>query len=256
VNTKPSSRMTGKIPGKSWLIGWVAATFLLGSVQAFATPPAAGTLIKNQATASYTDANNATIKVTSNEVQTTVQQVGALTLTASTSASGAAGATVYISHVLTNTGNGKDTFNVTATTTNNTLTPQIFLDADGDGKPDSNTVLTFPQSIDGGARLQFVVAYPIPTTTWTGETATITATAVTTSLYTTSSVTNTDTLSLATGAAFSVKKSFTQPAVSAVTAWNPALSNGQVGTKTVFTLSYTNNGLAGPLWIYVFRWIT
>jgi uncharacterized repeat protein (TIGR01451 family) len=249
VKTASPPRIAGKIPGKSWLLGLVAATFLFGSLQASATAPSANTVIGNQATAQYVDANNITQSATSNIVQTTVQQVGSLTLTASASASGTPGSTVYIPHVLTNTGNGSDTFTITATSSGS-ITPRIYLDG-GNGKPNGTTPLTFPQTIAGnGGKLQIVVAYDIPTTAgWTGETATVTATAGTTLLYTTPTVTNTDTLGLATGASFSVNKAIAQPAILGPKPWNSPVSSGQVGTKTIYTLTYTNTGLPGSLYI-------
>ena len=245
MKTVSPPRIAGKNPGKSWLLGLVAATFLFGSLQASATTPAANTMIGNQATASYRDANNEPQSVTSNKVETKVQQVGSLQLKDDYKASGAQGTTILAPHVLTNTGNGSDSFTVTATTTGS-IVPRFYLD-DGTGK--ASALLTFPQTIAANGTLRFFVAYDIPTGVWTGETATVTATAATTSLYTTASVTNTDTLSLATVAAFNLSKAIAQPSVAPVVSWNTPLSSGQVGSKTVYTLTYSNTGLPGPLYI-------
>src|SRR5690349_12466436 len=59
----------------------VGAMLALVSTNASAAP-AAGTVIGNQATATYTDAGNVSRSATSNLVQTTVSQVKSFTLTA------------------------------------------------------------------------------------------------------------------------------------------------------------------------------
>src|SRR6476659_366233 len=92
--------------------------FTLGMGTAHAAP-AAGTVIGNQATASYTDATNTGRTATSNLVQTTVSQVNSFTLTASGARTGAPGQTVYYPHTITNTGNGADTYSLTAPTSSN-----------------------------------------------------------------------------------------------------------------------------------------
>src|SRR5256885_8641201 len=58
-----------------------AGVLVLVALGAQATPPPAGTSISNQASATYTDSQGVSHTVTSNVVQTTVQQVASLTLT-------------------------------------------------------------------------------------------------------------------------------------------------------------------------------
>jgi hypothetical protein len=93
-----------------------AALMLWLGVQtgAQATPPPAGTSIGNQASVTYTDSSGTSRTVTSNTVQTVVQQVASLTLTANGAKTSSIGSTVYYPHTLTNTGNGTDTFGLTA----------------------------------------------------------------------------------------------------------------------------------------------
>src|SRR5262245_12915286 len=76
---------------------------------AHAAPPA-GTTIGNQATATYQDAAANTYTVSSNPVTTIVQQVASLTLTADGVRVAAPGGQAVFPHVITNTGNGSDTF--------------------------------------------------------------------------------------------------------------------------------------------------
>ena len=120
ISRKPIHRL-GIKPKAAWA-GAAALTvgFLLGSTSVLAAAPPANSIIGNQASASYTDPNGLTQLASSNLVQTTVQQVGAFNLDGITTVTttvintkvGAAGGTVYAPHVLTNTGNGTDGFNI------------------------------------------------------------------------------------------------------------------------------------------------
>jgi hypothetical protein len=107
---------------------------------ALAAAPAAGTVIGNQATANYLDASLTPRTTTSNLVQTTVLQVKSFTLSATPQdRTGAAGATVYYPHTITNTGNGTDTYALNAPVSSNFgAGPHgslaYFIDANGDRK--------------------------------------------------------------------------------------------------------------------------
>lgn len=83
------------------------------AVPAMAAMPPAGAIIGNQASVTYTDASSQTKTATSNLVETTVLQVGSLTLDADNTKTASIGNTVYMPHTLTNTGNGSDTFTLT-----------------------------------------------------------------------------------------------------------------------------------------------
>jgi hypothetical protein len=87
--------------------------YALGTTNAHAAP-AAGTVIGNQATATYNDAGGAPRTATSNLVTTTVSQVKIFTLTANGARTAAPGQTVYYPHTITNTGNGVDTYALNA----------------------------------------------------------------------------------------------------------------------------------------------
>src|SRR5260370_28960413 len=101
-----------------------------------ATPPPAGTSISNQASATYTDASGVSHTITSNVVQTTVQQVASLTLTQNGAQNATAGSVTYYPHTLTNTANGSDTFNLTTPNAGGLpiSTAQIYPDH-GSGQP-------------------------------------------------------------------------------------------------------------------------
>ena len=92
----------------------VAGALVASSPRTAFAAPAAGTVIGNQATATYTDAGGTPRTATSNLVQTTVSQVKSFTLTANGARTAAAGQTVYYPHTITNTGNGTDTYTLNA----------------------------------------------------------------------------------------------------------------------------------------------
>jgi uncharacterized repeat protein (TIGR01451 family) len=254
----------------------VSGGILLSQI-AIAAVPAAGTNITNQATATYLDGSGSLQLATSNAVTTVVQQVGAYTLTpTSNTKSAAAGATVYTPYVLTNTGNGTDSFVVTASEAvggADFSRIEVYLDADENGQPDSTTALctsttagavcSIPaRALPAGGKLSFVVAYQIPTTAvagaWGGgvNTANVTVAPVASALvYAAPSIAATDTVNLVTTAAFSMNQSIGAPSVASTSAapspgtW-PTTASGQRGTVTTYTLNFTNNGaVAGNLYL-------
>ena len=215
--------------------------FLFGSSSVLAAPPPANTIIGNQASASYTDPNGLTQLASSNLVQTTVQQVGAFNLDTFTTDTntvfntkvGAAGSTVYAPHVLTNTGNGADGFNISvASAAGGFSRVEVFADANGDGLPDNTTALcsaipgascAVPTQVIAGnnGAFQFVVAYSIPAVASTPTTpyafGKVTAAVVPGSpaigTYASTVAADVDNVNLTTVAAFNVTKAIGTPAV-------------------------------------------
>jgi len=290
IPTQPTQRASGCKPCAPWA-GAAALTlgFLFGSPAAFAASPPANTVIGNQASASYSDAAGTTQVATSNLVQTTVLQVGSFTLdsvnqvttTIVNTKSGAAGATVYAPHVLTNTGNGVDTFALTVKADAGKFSRvEVFADADGNGLPDSTTALcsaagtdvctvTPAQSVPGNnGAFRFVVAYTIPgSATGAGnfDAATITATPGTPALYTApnTSAADKDEVKLATDAVFNLTKVIGTPSVAApgngvwptapasgpsssaactATSWTAGLASNANCQYSVYTLTFNNTG--------------
>lgn len=153
--------------GLAWLVSLVLAclVWLLSSTAAIAAPPPANSVIGNQATATYTDGTGTTRNVTSNLVQTTVAQVYGHTLTADQSKNVPQGSTVYFPHVLTNTGNGTDTYTLSKFDLGGdfSLTNlRIFADANGDGLPDNAVDISSSGPLAAGAEFRFVVAGVVP----------------------------------------------------------------------------------------------
>jgi uncharacterized repeat protein (TIGR01451 family) len=244
MNPSLPARRGGLAP-RALQVGAAAAltlTFLFGSSGALAAAPPANTVIGNQASATYLDPNGASQLATSNLVQTTVLQVGSFNLDTKTTVTtdvvntktGAAGATVYAPHVLTNTGNGPDTFTFTVTapaSPNGFSKVEVFSDANSDGLPDSTAALctvvpgavcnVSAQTVAGNnGTFPFVVAYSIPNTataaTFTSPvSATVKATAGTPALYAAGNLTaaDVDNVNLTNLAAFNATKSLSVPAV-------------------------------------------
>jgi len=263
---------------------WLGAAVLtLGALFAASSANAAApanTLIGNQATASYLDSSGTQQLASSNLVQTTVQQVGAFTLTTNNTLVGAGGTTVYASHTLTNTGNGTDAFtiNVSALVGGYTFSNvAVYADPGATGLPGNNTPLctavpaatcTIPaQTVAGnGGVFTFVVAYTIPAGTANAavDSANVVGAPVSTSpvlaSYAPASITNVDTVNVTTQAAFSSTKSLAAPAVLAPgnVAWPTANttgpSSGAACSTTfpvtqsascdyaVYTINYKNTG--------------
>ena len=151
TSNAPKSAAPQPVRFITWLIprlfSLLAALLLAGLMsQGALAAPAVGTVIGNSTSITYTDASLVPRTVTSNTVNTTVQQVASLTLTATQTKIVSPGGTVYFPHTLTNTGNGPDTFNLTAVdanTGNITFTGLVmYIDANGDGVPDNVTPIT------------------------------------------------------------------------------------------------------------------
>ncbi len=215
----------------------LVAAFVLGlggrAAWAQTTPPA-NAVIGNQATASYTDGSNVTRTATSNTVQTTVQQIAALDLTADNSKLAAPGSPIYFPHTVINNGNGTDTISLTATDNggdNFNIVPVIYADADGNGVPDNNTPITTTGPLAPGASFKFVVGGVIPPTSLSGQSASILVTA-TSGFDSAVTDTNTDTVTVSTNAIINVVKSI-----------DVGQGASPSGPRT-FTLQYTNTGNA------------
>ncbi|MEW7847887.1 NEW3 domain-containing protein [Massilia aurea] len=153
----------------------VAAAALLAAANGAYAATAAGTVITNQATATYNDSTG-TKTVQSNTVITTVQQVASLTMPAGTAKSAGAGTSVTYAHSVTNTGNGSDTFALSQTNTGTlNMTGVVFyLDANGDGVADNATPITTTGPLAPGATFRFVAVATLPAGATNGTTNALT----------------------------------------------------------------------------------
>ncbi len=194
------------------LLVLLLAAFVLGTVPGLyshaATP--AGTYIRNQASASFLDGSGQRVSVTSNLVETLVQQVGGFELSDDNTRRASPGETVQYSHRIVNTGNGSDSFSITAV---NLAGDNIDLDAiniypdvDRNGVADSTVAITQTPAIGGGGSFDFVVVATVPSTATDGSVGSLELTAV--SAFDSTLVdTDTDTVIVGSGATIAVIKS-------------------------------------------------
>jgi uncharacterized repeat protein (TIGR01451 family) len=229
----------------NWLFAFLAAMLLAVTAMmpapARAATPLAGTNIGNQAAATYTDASAVPRNVTSNTVNTIVQQVPAFTLTAPSTKTVSPGGTVYFPHTLTNTGNGTDTFNLsTANLATNGVTAstfdfssiQIFAD-NGSGAP-TGPAITTTGALASGAAFKFIVVATAPPGATNAQVDYLNATAVGTATATPApSQSNLDTANVTGNANISVTKAISAPS-------GPSPS----AAPLTYTLTYTNTGNA------------
>lgn len=196
-----------------------------------AAAPTAGSNISNIATASYTDGNGASKTVTSNEVKTTVLQVSSFTLVADRNATINPNGTATLSHTLTNTGNGTDTFTLSVSQlTNddfNLNNVHIYLDSNQDGVPDDNIELT-SVTLTANQSVGIIVVSTVPVTQTDGQKAQYTLNA-TAGFDTSVTGFNTDTVTVSAGASMQIQKSASVASVA---------PNGDI----TYTLTYKNTG--------------
>ncbi|NML85962.1 hypothetical protein [Polaromonas sp.] len=209
------------------LLCWVAA--------AAAAPSAAGTQITNMAEGTYTDAaTGLLVRLTSNTVNTAVAVSEALTLTASQGVAVSSAASFVISHTLTNTGNATTTYLLTfAVVAGGTFTPlnlQLVQDLNGNGRVDpGEPVITTGATVTlaAGASANLLLWGQVPASATAGQTAQIVLTA--TSQLQGATASNTDKLTVSSGAALQVTLGASSP------------STGP-GAQLIFTAAVVNSG--------------
>lgn len=206
---------------------------------AFALLPAAhaaapaGSVIGNQAAATYSDGSAVVRTVTSNLVVTTVQQVASVGLVANGAKTISTGGQVYYPHTLVNTGNGVDAFGLTSGSTGSFAftTTLFYADANGDGVPDNAVPIVSTGQLAPGQVFKFVAAGVVPVSAVVGNSNVTTITA--TSGFaggTTAAVTDTTTV---TG----------QGVISVTQALDVTTGASPAGPRTI-TITYTNTGNA------------
>jgi uncharacterized repeat protein (TIGR01451 family) len=235
-------QVAGKITSVNFWVGVIAAVLLSVPVisgTALALTPA-GTVIGNQATATYQDSVGNQFTAQSNLFSVTVSQVAGLSLTPSAqSRASAPGNQVQFPHTVKNTGNASDTFTLgTATGGVVTLTSvAVIRDDNGDGmvNPGEPTITSVVLAMDQSQMV--VVRGIIPTTATNGQAGTITLTA-TSAFNAAVTSSSTDTADVVTKAVISISKSVS------------ALSVNPNGTLD-YTINYTNVGIASTSGIAV-----
>ena len=202
--------------------------FVVTAGSAFAAAPNAGTAIGNQATATYSLGGVPQPQVSSNTVTTTVQQVAALTITSDQTKSVAVGGTVYFLHTVTNSGNGSDTFTLSAAAQAGTLSLTTGLFADTGSGPGAALSPAQTTTLARNATFTFYAAATASSSALNGQSNTVKVTA--TSQFSGGvSAFNTDTVNLSPYAVLNFLKFATA-------------NTGKSGDTVTYTIRYTNNG--------------
>ncbi|MEY2862776.1 MAG: hypothetical protein RLY58_483 [Pseudomonadota bacterium] len=205
--------------------------------------PAPGDRITNIASGDFQDAYGNVQVINSNPVELTITEVRALSLVRDQQQNGLIGGQISYPHVLTNSGNVRDTylFSITQKSSDdfdlNGLA--VYADRNQDGIPDDNLNLLQGNTItlDAGQSLAVVVSGSIPNNRSNGNSALFDLTATSQTGITPPSATVTDTTTVTTGAVIAVTKS-------------QSVSTGPSGTFITYTLRYNNTGnSAGELQI-------
>ncbi len=208
----------------------------------FSATPATGSIISNVAYVEYTDGSGQK-NANSNTVQVTIAQVASFTLTASQTKTGQLGETVYFPHIITNTGNGPDRFNLQLA-----FGPgpaqlsdlNIYADTNNDLLPDSSLAITQTPIIAAGSTYTFLASTKIVVTSPIGQSKQIVVSASGDSAYGAGAFTpavtqnNIDTINTIDSAFISIDKN-----LSVVGGPTP---NNNSGTHIRVNLNYRNTG--------------
>jgi len=153
---------------------------LIVSATALHAATSAGTQIKNLATVTYEDAAGNVYSAQSNEAIITVAQVYSASVGVDIDATAAAGQTVYLPYILTNTGNGEDVFDVSAVNDISIADAldagsiEVFQDTNGNGEPDAGEPTVSSLTLQAGDSVDLVVAVTVPATAIGGDTLGVT----------------------------------------------------------------------------------
>ncbi|MGY9037288.1 MAG: NEW3 domain-containing protein [Rhodobacterales bacterium] len=217
----------------------MAVTAAFGAV-AMAASPDAGSVIGNQAVATYTNEAGDTITVTSNTVETIVQQVAGVTMTSNNIETIAPGGKAFLPHIITNDGNGADFFTLAAaeTDTGTLQTSNIvfYPDANMDGVADSATPLSETPTLAPGEQFGVVIEVSVPSNATGTDNIAVTAVS---NLDGTETALNTDTLTISNGAIVELVKSMVADAASG---GNTNIVDA--GDTVTIKLTYSSTGLA------------
>lgn len=227
----PSIRNRGRtFTGKAVTMALALVMLVVMAGASFAAAPNANQTIGNTATATYQLNGVAQPQVTSNTVTTTVQQVAGLTITSDQTKSVAVGGTVYFLHTVTNTGNGTDTFNLSAVSQGGTLSLTTGLYSDtGSG---SGAALSPAQTttLARNASFTFYVGASASVAALNNQSNTVLVTATSTfGGVPHATATNTDTVNVSPYAVLNFLKFATA-------------NTGKSGDTVTYTIRYTNNG--------------
>ena len=201
------------------------------SVDVFAQVPPANTQIGNQASATYIDNGGNPQSITSNTVQTIVQQVAGVDINNGITLTVSPGGQVSFPHNITNTGNGVDSYNLTTLDSETNFdfdNIRIYPDLNEDGVPDNFTEIFVTPNVNPGESYGIVIVADVPITASEGNTETIVITA--TSAFDSNVADNsTNTVNVDEDAIINVQKTRDKQFVS-------------VGDTVTYTFTYAESG--------------
>ena len=216
-----------------WLCAWCAWP-------ALATPPAAGTLIQNIASASFVDSTTGlSVRLQSNPVNVSVLPLESCTLTAGQTQARPPGGTFALPHTLSNSGNVDETCLLDASTlTGAAYAPinlQVVQDLNGNGVADPGEPVIAPGvgiTLATGASINVLITGGVPKTASPGQSASYQLLA--TSKTQGQRATSTDTVVVASGPVLNVTKSASTTAPTQ-------------GASLAYTLTVSNQGDAAAI---------
>lgn len=207
------------------------------SLDVFAQVPPANTAIGNQASATYVDNGGNSQSITSNTVETIVQQVAGVSISPGISQSASPGGEVTFPHTITNLGNGSDSFDLSVLEGSGNFdfdNIAIYKDEDEDGSPDDfNDILTatggpFTPNLNPGETFGIVIVANVPVTAVDGNSETIDIT-VESVFESSESASTTNTTTVDEGAIINVQKTRDK-------------QNVAVGDTVTYTFDYAESG--------------
>lgn len=189
-------------------------------------------VISNMATGEYKEEGSTLVQTSrSNLVQTTIIPAYSFTLLNNNNVYGVAKQPVYFNHVLTNTSNAKDSYNLSI---DNISVPilrtdyAIYLDKNRDGVPDNDQAIT-SYMLNAGESIALVVKVLLDAAT-ANTTGSLTLTATSAQLGATGAISNTDTVTISDKAVMTIRKAFNKSTVVA-------------NDEAIVRLTYFNNGI-------------
>lgn len=203
----------------SGLLGVTATTFAMAD---------STMVISNMATGEYKEEGSTVVQTSrSNLVQTTIIPVYSFTLENNNNLQGTANQPIYFNHVLTNTSNGKDGYNLSTAVNNGSILSAlaIYVDKDRNGVPDNDQAIT-TYALNAGESIALIVKALIGTAT-SGTSGSLLLTA--TSQQGLPAQSNTDTVTISDKAVLSIRKAFDKSIVA-------------INDEALVRLTYFNNG--------------
>ncbi|PSW74410.1 hypothetical protein C9J41_05930 [Photobacterium sp. GB-50] len=224
-----------------YFFGLIVIFYLFVSPLSYALTES-GTIIKNQVGATYKDSNNITRSTASNIVETFVQPVVSVTVSADQTKFVAPSGTVRFNHIITNTGNDEDSFTLSTSLSSTAMTSiAIYPDENNDGIEDESLgIISSIGPLAPGESYHVVLLGAISPSASNGDTGTVSFTA------TSQSFANNATTVLSGGASSAINTDTVTvtnlPIIEMTKSMNQNEGSSPSGPYVV-TLSYSNVGL-------------